>query len=260
MRSKQEMSTHPVNRVFTPEELADIARHVLKRPDGEAMLRRACQGFVLGLGGWSLSDERGDQIVCVAHDPDDKSTEARKARICAEYEDVLASIEAFYSEMDRQLPGDHDEEVPDWEDWTFKLKARLHPFFRRWDIAKGRVPPERRSGLSKDTLFDVLGAIESDLLPERLNVEWSQDRHEYWTEMMSALRSWRLDRLDRHLRVIAGELWIRRTSEDNPLTRRDRRPKKDLAYRLVAKRFEDLDLDPETIRKYVGQVRNTPLP
>jgi hypothetical protein len=260
MRSKHTMSTRPANRVFTPEELADIARHVLKRPDGEAMLRRACQGFVLGLGGWSLSDERGDQIVCVAHDQDDESTEARNARILAEYEDVLAAIEAFYGEMDRQLPGDHDEEVPDWEDWTLKLKARLHPFFRRWDQAMGRVPPERRSSLSKDALFDLLPAIEHDLLPERLNVEWARYLHEHWTEMVGSLRSWQLNRLDRHLRVIAEDLWIRPPSEDRPFTRKDRRPRNGLACCLVARRFENDDLDPDTIATYVRQARNTKLP
>jgi hypothetical protein len=257
------MSTHPVQHpgpIPTPKEWADIALNVLQKPNGAAMLARGFQAFVLGLAGWSVADEPGDKIVYVAHDPSDESTKARNPRILAEYQDVLASIEAFYSEMDRKLPGDHDEEVPDWEDWTLKLWSRLRPFFHRWDIAKGRIPPPQKR---PNVALALVAEAEADVLTARLNVEFGRVRGQYRTEMVNALRFWKLEGLDRHLRVTAEELWVRRPTDDRPFTRKDRRPKKEVARRLVAKRFADKDedaLDPETIGKYVRQAEKMRLP
>src|SRR5262249_20294927 len=152
---------------------------VRESPDGASRLARAFESFVLGLGGWPLSDERritaaelpgvlarGEPLAYIAHEPNDDSSAAIKSRILAELDDVLDCIKAFYAEMDSQLHGiDHDEPIPDWEDWTLKLRNLLRPFFHRWDKAEGRFPPERRHRLSNEALLDVpLVVAEPELL------------------------------------------------------------------------------------------------
>jgi hypothetical protein len=272
MRSKQEMSSQPMKRfVPTPEDLVEIARHVLQRPDGAARLARAFEGFVLGLGGWPLSDERvvsleeapaavarGERVLAVSHDPDDDSLAARNARILAAREEVYESISALYEAMDDQNC-DREEPIHNWANWTLRMKVQLQGFFWRLDKARGLVPPERRRGLPHDALFDVLLVVEPEILTAQLQVKSARAHQQHQMEVLGALGSWRLDKLDRHLRLIAKEMWSRRTrkpSVDSPFTREDRLPPAELADRLIAELF---GRSPETIRKAVRSAGNAAL-